>query len=255
MLTNPAYANRVNAQRADRQEMLDNRRNMVRARREGALEAAGASQQMRNVMAGRGAVGPGADGMGALMGLTAQMNPALALNQGNQMAMMDRRAQLERDLMDRATKMAIYSSGMSGPEMDLALQRLDAANNGTPITSPLQIAGGFKADPNASPRDRYLAAQSYFDNAEKQGAKFTDEQKRQIMASQGINPSAAEIQGWRQDAAGTFESPNYIGSMGPGGDLGGTVTSGYIIQPLLEMLGLDPASLMESRRRRQALKP
>lgn len=75
MLTNPAYAGRINSQRSDRQEMLDNRREMDRARRAGALEAAGASQQMRNLMAGRGALGPGRDGFAALMSMAAMQNP------------------------------------------------------------------------------------------------------------------------------------------------------------------------------------
>lgn len=249
MLTNPAYANRVNSQRSDRQEMLDNRRDMVQARREGALQAAGASQQMRNLMAGRGTVGPGADGMGALMGLTAQANPALALNQAGQMAMMDRRAQLERDMMDRATRMSIYSSGMSGPEIDLALQRLDAANGGGPVTSPLQVAGSFVRDPSLSPMDAYLAFQQWKENAVRAGATITPEQERQIMMANGINPSASDLQQWRQDNETLFTAPDYTGGFV------GQAGSHFILNPLLRWLGLDPASQMKRESMQRRLNP
>lgn len=79
MANNPNYAASVNQKRSDRQEMLDNRREMVRARRAGALEAAGASQQMRNLVAGRGALA-GQNGFAALMSLAAMQNPNQAFS-------------------------------------------------------------------------------------------------------------------------------------------------------------------------------
>ena len=265
MASNPQYANRVMQQRADRQEMLDNRREMVRARRAGALEAAGASQQLRNLYAGRGGIGPGMDGVGALMSMGAQQDPAATMgaygnvlraqdaplmqlmNYGNQSAMFDRQAQLERDLMDRATKMAIYSSGMSGPEQELALQRMEAANNGTPITSPLQIAGDFQADPSKSPMENYLAIQEYFDNARKTGVKITPEQERQIMMAKGINPSEADKQQWQQDSGSFFDTPDYTGG------IAGPVGSYFIVNPLMDWLGLSPADQMRRKRMRERL--
>lgn len=142
MATNPAYANRVNQQRADRQEMLDNRREMVRARRAGALEAAGASQQMRNLMAGRGALA-GQDGFNALMGLAAMQNanqafndygPAYMANMAPQMLdqrlgaegdLLDKRADLERMRQFDQLRMDIITSGRPEMEKQRALDKLN----------------------------------------------------------------------------------------------------------------------------------
>ena len=142
MLTNPAYANRVNTQRADRQEMLDNRRDMVRARREGALEAAGESQQMRNLMAGRGAVG-GNSALGALLGMASLQDPNEALRGFSQATMANQSPGMLRDrliaeenmLATRAAlgrmqqyenmRMQIIGSGMPEIERQRALQSLN----------------------------------------------------------------------------------------------------------------------------------
>lgn len=75
MQNNPAYAQRVNAERAARRDQLADREAIANGRRQGAIEAAGASQQLRNLMAGRGALGAGRDGFGALMSLAAMRNP------------------------------------------------------------------------------------------------------------------------------------------------------------------------------------
>jgi len=75
MQNNPAYSQRVNAERAARRDQLADRDAIANARRQGAIEAAGSSQQLRNLMAGRGALGPGRDGFGALMSLAAMRNP------------------------------------------------------------------------------------------------------------------------------------------------------------------------------------
>lgn len=143
MANNPAYAARVNQQRADRQEMLDNRREMVRARRAGALEAAGASQQMRNLMAGRGALA-GQDGFNAMASLAAMQNPNQAFGDygqaymaqmapnmlGMRLAaderMLDRRADLSRMNQYEDMRMRIISSGAPDMEKQRALQSLDS---------------------------------------------------------------------------------------------------------------------------------
>lgn len=75
MQNNPAYAQRVNAERAARRDQLADRDAIANARRQGAIEAAGSSQQLRNLMAGRGALGAGRDGFGALMSMAAMRNP------------------------------------------------------------------------------------------------------------------------------------------------------------------------------------
>ena len=142
MLTNSAYADRVNSQRADRQEMLDNRREMVRARRAGALEAAGASQQLRNLQAGRGALA-GQDGFGALMGAAAQQNPNQAFDSFGQAAMANNapgmlrdrlraeenmlgtRANLDRMQQYETMRMQIIGSGMPEIEKQRALNSLN----------------------------------------------------------------------------------------------------------------------------------
>ena len=75
MATNPTYRDRIESQRSNRAEILQQRNDIGRARRQGAIEAAGASQQLRNLMAGRGALGAGRDGFGALMSMAAMQNP------------------------------------------------------------------------------------------------------------------------------------------------------------------------------------
>lgn len=153
MATNPQYRARVDQQRADRQEMLDNRREMVRARRAGALEAAGASQQLRNLQAGRGAIA-GQDGFNALMSAAAQQNPNAAFGDFGQAAMAQNapgmlrdRLQAEKDMLgtraniDRMQqyenmRMQIITSGMPQMEQQRALQALN---------NSILMGGGFGA--------------------------------------------------------------------------------------------------------------
>lgn len=142
MATNPQYKERVMQQRADRQEMLDNRREMVRARRAGALEAAGASQQLRNLQAGRGAIA-GQDGFNALMSAAAQQNANQAFDSFGQAAMANNapgmlreklraeenmlgtRADIDRMQQYENIRMQIITSGMPEMEKQRALQSLN----------------------------------------------------------------------------------------------------------------------------------
>ena len=153
MATNPQYKERVMQQRADRQEMLDNRREMVRARRAGALEAAGASQQLRNLQAGRGAVA-GQDGFNALMSAAAQQNPNQAFDSFGQAAMANNapgmlrdrlraeenmlgtRANIDRMQQYENMRMQIITSGMPQMEQQRALQSLN---------NSILMGGGFGA--------------------------------------------------------------------------------------------------------------
>lgn len=153
MASNPQYKERVMQQRMDRQEMLDNRREMVRARRAGALEAAGASQQLRNLQAGRGAVA-GQDGFNALMSSAAQQNPNQAFDSFGQAAMANNapgmlrdrlraeenmlgtRANIDRMQQYENMRMQIITSGMPDMEKQRALQSLN---------NSILMGGGFGA--------------------------------------------------------------------------------------------------------------
>ncbi len=143
MKNNPAYANRVNRQRMDQQAQLDTRSAIANARRMGAIQAAGASQQMRNLMAGRGALA-GQDGFNAMASLAAMQNPNQAFGDygqaymaqmapnmlGMRLAaderMLDRRADLSRMNQYEDMRMRIISSGAPDMEKQRALQSLDS---------------------------------------------------------------------------------------------------------------------------------
>lgn len=286
MATNPAYANRVNQQRADRQEMLDNRREMVRARRAGALEAAGASQQMRNLMAGRGALA-GQDGFNALMGLAAMQNANQAFDNYGQaymanMApqMLDQRLDAEERMYDKqrdSDRMSEYRNIMTGIMANTQLPPserkyyMDSANalfgpgsqggaigGGGPVelpTSPFMSIPALPEIPGESKSDAYLR---HMKHLELYGKHLTPEQKEQYLSERGLVLSDAEReQALRNE--GTILNPYKdpiatagIGLMGPMAD---NPLTRALFNWALGAAGLDAPTLMEQQKKLEQLKP
>lgn len=275
MANNPAYAARVNQQRADRQEMLDNRREMVRARRAGALEAAGASQQMRNLQAGRGALA-GQDGFNALMGLAAMQNPNQAFGdygpafQANAMPgmldqrldaegrMLDRRAQLERLAQFDTIRSQIVSSGMPDMEKQRALRSLNdlMMNSGALGPAPggvvpgAQGGGGYVppsgvplpdrsgADPNeptAAAYARYMIGLK----ASPQWNSMTREQQDEFLA----NIRSQYFPGMTESDFAQYREDNE------------TDILSIIGNAIMGAIGRNPAAIQRKEERRNALEP
>jgi hypothetical protein len=268
MATNPVYRDRINAKRQARSQDLANqtktRLEMAANRRQAAADAAGASQQLRNFMSGRGAIGGGQDGFNALMSLAAMQNPNQAFNSygdsyralmapGMQSEMLDasgnmleKKADLDRLRQFDDMRRDIITSGRSQIEQDRALARLNdfimAGNGGsgvTSISSPQYTLPSWVDTPQLDPEDKTTPTVDIYHNymkgiTGKPEWQTLSPQERKAIESRirrdyfpGIRDS--DILQHKQDNA-----PNFF--------------SRWIGYPLQSLFGTDPAS---ERRRRE----
>lgn len=273
MITNPAYRDRVEAKRADREEMLGNRRAMASARRQGALEAAGASQQLRNFMAGRGALGAGRDGFGALMSLAASQNPNRAFGDYGQAYnaltapdMQEQRmvtgfeqrkelneldARLKRDADTRKMQMDILADpdipGHQKPKL------MQAAADPTKIGSP-ELASlmrpPFIRDTSKTKVDNFRAAQQYFATH-----NVPPEEQQAILQQNDLVLSSDE----REEALdGMNPIADFRGIDGINGTIIPITTDpaiNYATNFILRLIGQDPESLEKKNKLRESLLP
>jgi hypothetical protein len=183
MATNPVYRDRINAKREARSQDLANqtktRLEMAANRRQAAADAAGASQQLRNLMAGRGAIGGGQDGFNALMSLAAMQDPNQAFGNYGQaynafsrpemaaaenqalvnMYDTQRKAQAEKDIREQISA-TISDPNLSGMEKESRIRALRDPYSFNEQNFPLAYKPKFSSEAT-NRADRYIDFQEW----------------------------------------------------------------------------------------------
>lgn len=284
MATNPVYAARINAKREARSADLANqtktRLEMAANRRQAAADAAGASQQLRNFMAGRGAIGGGQDGFNALMSMAAMQNPNQAFdNYGsayravNEPDMLERRFKMQQDLNDLEVKRQ-RDSEIRKSQMEILTdpnipgyqkaQMMQLAQDPTQIGSPefsSLMRPRFQPDPGKEKIDNYVDAQRYFS----QYSVPANEQQA-ILNQHGLMLDQQDKAEARRRGS-LFSDFEGVESLG-GFDLGQTEgmkriqsvpffagagpIANWGVNQFMRMIGMSPADMAERERYRQA---
>jgi hypothetical protein len=274
MATNPVYRDRINAKRQARSQDLANqtktRLEMAANRRQAAADAAGASQQLRNLVAGRGAIGGGQDGFNALMSLAAMQDPNQAFgNYGpsymaqtapererqyveGQKDIMKSRADIDKIKQNEAIRQQILVSDVPDIEKQRRLQTFDNYIMGSGVGN----SGGFGSDQVAIPS--WVPSPDRIENDTRPTAERIAAYREKLKNNSQFSRLPAE----QQELIASQMIDSYFGQGATPSDIADYEQDNNpywwwrnVIYPFQELFGVDRASDLRRREKSRAMTP